>query len=184
VAQEQVRTFVGDMAGLENIGAKFVVLVAPDRRAAAFLGSRDENFNRSYAKWYIGAVNGRHLVATASDGTLLTGTVEDGTVTGTIAAGEWTGTVDQTGTAGLYRSQVSADEVDIAIVAADGSWVGMAFSPSGQLLRTWNSGTGLVQRVANTTAVRVQPAPNAPPVQLDLIQPAPGATFYAHPSTG
>ena len=59
---EQVRTFVGDINGLENIGAKFVVIVAPDRRAAAFVGSRDDSFNQSYAKWYIGAVNGNQLV--------------------------------------------------------------------------------------------------------------------------
>ena len=55
---EQVRTAVGNIVGLENIGAKFVAIVAPDGRAVAFLGSRDDNFNQTYAKWYIGAVNG------------------------------------------------------------------------------------------------------------------------------
>src|SRR5262245_32893690 len=71
---EQVRTFIGDISGLENIGAKFVVIVAPDRRAAAFVGSRDDNFNQQYAKWYIGAVNGTSFVGTATDGTLFSGT--------------------------------------------------------------------------------------------------------------
>jgi hypothetical protein len=177
--QEQVRTFVGEISGLENIGAKFVVIVAPDRRAAAFVGSRDDTFNQTYAKWYIGAVNGTSFVGTANDGTLFTGTLQDSTVTGTLAGGQWTGTVDQTGTAGLYRNRVSDSEVDIAIVAPDGSWVGMAFTPSGQLLRTWNSGTGVVERVANTTAIRVQPTPDSPPVEMDLITPDPGATFYS-----
>jgi hypothetical protein len=175
---EQVRTFVGDISGLENIGAKFVAIVAPDRRAAAFVGSRDDNFNQQYAKWYIGAVNGTSFVGTATDGTLFTGTLQGNTVTGSLGGGQWTGTLDQTGTAGLYRNRVSDNEVDIAIVAPDGSWVGMAFTPSGQLLRTWNSGTGVVERVANTTAIRVRPTPDAPPVQLDLVTPEPGATFY------
>jgi len=176
---EQVRTFIGDISGLENIGAKFVVIVAPDRRAAAFVGSRDDNFNQQYAKWYIGAVNGTSFVGTATDGTLFSGTLQGNTVTGNLAGGQWTGTLDQTGTAGLYRNRVSDNEVDIAIVAPDGSWVGMAFNPAnGQLLRTWNSGTGVVERVANTTRIRVQPAPGAPPVELDLITPEPGATFY------
>ena len=41
--QEQARTFVGAIAGLENIGAMFVVIVAPDRRAAAFIGRAKQN---------------------------------------------------------------------------------------------------------------------------------------------
>ena len=179
---EEARTFVGTISGLENIGAMFVAIVAPDRRAAAFLGSRDDAFNQQYAKWYIGAVNGTSLVATATDGTLLTGTLQGSTVTGTLGNGQWTGTVTQTGTAGIYRARVSDSEVDVVIAAPDGSWVGMAFNPSnGQLMRTWTSGTGVVQRVANTTAIRVRPTPDAPEVQLDLLTPEPGGAFYNSP---
>jgi hypothetical protein len=179
---EQARTFVGNIAGLENIGAKFVVIVSPERRAGAFLGSQDDNFNRTYAKWYIGDVNGNSLVATAQDGTQLNLTLQGNTVTGTVAGGQLTGTVTQTGTAGLYRNRVSDTETDIAIVAPDGSWVGMAINPTnGQLLRTWNSGTGVVERVANTTAIRVQPAPGAPPVQMDPLDIDPGDAFCNNP---
>jgi hypothetical protein len=180
--QEQARTFVGAIAGLENIGAMFVVIVAPDRRAAAFIGSRDDTFNQSYAKWYIGAVNPPSLVATASDGTQLTGTLQGDTVTGTLGSGQWTGTVTQTGTAGIYRARVSDSEVDVAIAAPDGSWVGMAVNPTtGQLIRTWNSGTGVAERIANTTRIRIQPAPDAAPVELDLVTPDPGGAFYNSP---
>jgi hypothetical protein len=175
---EQARTFVGNIEGLENIGARFVVIVAPDRRAVAFIGSRDDSFNQSFAKWYVGAVNGNAFVGTASDGTLLTGTLQGNTITGTLGSGQWRGDLTQTGTAGLYRNRVSDSEVDVAIVAPDGSWVGMAFNPTnGQLLRTWNSGTGVVERVANSTAIRVRPAPDAPPVQLDPVVPDPGSGF-------
>ena len=176
--EEQARTFVGNIAGLENIGARFVAIVAPDRRAVAFIGSRDDSFNQSYAKWYLGAVNGNSFVGTASDGTLLTGTLQGDTITGTLGSGQWTGNLTQTGTAGLYRNRVSADEVDVAIVAPDDSWVGMAINPTtGQIIRTWNSGTGVVERVANSTAIRVRPAPDAPPVQLDPVVPDPGSGF-------
>ncbi len=180
---EQARTFVGNIAGLENIDAKFVAIVAPDNRAVAFLGSRDDNFNRMYAKWYVGAINGNSFVGTASDGTLLTGTRQGDTITGTVAGGQWTGNLTQTGTAGLYRNRVSDTETDVAIVAPDGSWVGMAINPTnGQLIRTWNSGTGVVERVANSTAIRVQPDPDSPPVQLDPVAPNPSAGFcYSSP---
>jgi hypothetical protein len=180
---EQARTFVGNIAGLESIGARFVAIVAPDNRAVAFLGSNDDNFNQTYAKWYVGAINGNSFVGTASDGTLLTGTRQGNTITGTVAGGQWTGTLTQAGTAGLYRNRVSDNEVDVAIVAPDGSWVGMAFNPANQqLLRTWNSGTGVVERVANSTAIRVRPAPDAPPVQLDPVVPDPGSGFcYSSP---
>jgi hypothetical protein len=180
--EEQARTFVGDIAGLENIGAKFVVIVAPNRNAVAFLGSRDDDFNRANSKWYLGLVNGNSFVGTARDGTLLTGTLQGNTTTGTLAGGQWTGSLAQTGTAGLYRSRVSDTEVDVAIVAADGSWVGMAINPiTDQIIRTWNSGTGTVERVANTTAIRVRPAPDAAPVQLDLLVPQPGGAFCNNP---
>jgi hypothetical protein len=180
--EEQARTFVGDIAGLENIGAKFVVVVAPNRNAVAFLGSRDDDFNRANSKWYLGVVNGNSFVGTARDGTLLTGTLQGNTITGTLAGGQWTGSLAQTGTAGLYRTRVSDTEVDVAIVAADGSWVGMAINPiTDQIIRTWNSGTGTVERVANTTAIRVRPAPDAPPVQLDLLVPEPGGAFCNNP---
>jgi len=167
---EEARTFVGDIAGLENIGAKFVVVVTPERRAVAFLGSRDDDFNRGNAKWYIGNVGGNTLVAVASDGTPLVLTLQDNAVTGSLAGGQLTATLIQSGTAGLYRTRVSPTETDVVIVAPDGSWVGMAVNPvTGQLIRTWNSGTGVVERVANTTAIRVRPTPQAPPEQLELV---------------
>src|SRR5690242_5128552 len=89
--QEQARTFVGNVAGLENIGARFVVIVSPERRAGAFLGSNDDNFNQTYAKWYIGDVNGNSLAATAQDGTQLNLTLQGNTVTGTVAGGQLSG---------------------------------------------------------------------------------------------
>jgi hypothetical protein len=169
-AQEEARTFVGDIAGLENIGAKFVVVISPERRAVAFLGSRDDDFNRGNAKWYIGNVGGNTLVAVASDGTPLVLTLQGDTITGTLAGGQLTATLSRTGTAGLYRTHVSPTETHVAIVAPDGSWVGMAVNPvTGQLIRTWNSGTGVVEQVANTTAIRVRPTPQAPPEQLELV---------------
>jgi hypothetical protein len=167
---EQARTFVGDIAGLENIGAKFVVVVSPERRAVAFLGSRDDDFNRGNAKWYIGNVGGNTLVAVAADGTPLVLTLQGDTITGTLAGGQLTATLNRSGTAGLYRTHVSPTETQVAIVAPDGSWVGMAVNPAtGQLLRTWNSGTGVVEQVANTTAIRVRPTPTEPPVQLEFV---------------
>jgi len=175
---EQARTFVGNISGLENIGARFVVIVSPERRSGAFLGSNDDNFNQTYAKWYTGEVNGNTMVATAADGTQLTLTLQGDNVTGTVAGGQISGTVSQRGTAGLYRSRISDTETDVAIVAPDGSWVGMAINPTnGQLIRTWNSGTGTVERIANSTRVRVQPAPNAPPIEMDALDDAPGDAF-------
>jgi hypothetical protein len=169
-AQEEARTFVGEIAGLENIGAKFAVVVGPEHRAVAFLGSRDEAFNRDNAKWYIGTVGGNTLAAVTSDGTPLVLTLQGDVVTGTLAGGQLTATLTQTGTAGLYRTRVSPTETHVVIVAPDGSWVGMAVNPvTGQLIRTWNSGTGVVERVANTTAIRVRPTPQAPPEQLELV---------------
>jgi hypothetical protein len=169
-AQDEGRTFVGDIAGLENIGAKFVVVVGPERRAVAFLGSRDDDFNRGNAKWYIGNVGGNTLAAFAADGTPLVLTLQGNTVTGTLAGGQVTATLTQTGTAGLYRTSVSPTETHVAIVAPDGSWVGMAVNPvTNQIIRTWNSGTGVVERVADTTAIRVRPEPQALPQQLELV---------------
>src|SRR3954469_7857891 len=104
--EEQGRTFVGDIAGLENIGAKFVVVIGPERRAVAFLGSRDDDFNRGNAKWYIGNVGGNTLAAVASDGTPLVLTLQGNTVTGPLAGGQGTATLTQSGTAGLYRTVV------------------------------------------------------------------------------
>ena len=162
--QEVARTFVGDIAGLENIGAKFAVVVSPERRAVAFLGSRDDDFNRTYSKWYIGNVGGNTLVAVASDGTPLQLTLQgSNTVTGTVAGGPITATVAQAGTAGIYRTRVSDTETDVAIAAPDGSWVGMAVNPTnGQIIRNLELRTGVVERVANTTRIRVRPTPETP----------------------
>ncbi len=176
--EQEARTYVGNIAGLENIGAKFVAVVAPDRqRAVVFLGSRDDSFNRSYAKWYLGVINGNAFAATASDGTVLSGTVQDNTFTGSVAGGQLTAYATQTGEAGLYVNRISDNEVQVAIVAPDDSWVGMSINPStGRLIGTWNSDTGIVERVGDT--VRVRPAPDAQPVQLEHFTGAAGMSFW------
>ncbi len=176
--EQQARTYVGNIAGLENINARFVAVVAPDRqRAVVFLASNDDSFNQTYAKWYLGVVNGNAFTATSSDGTVLSGTVQNGTFTGTIAGGQLTAYETQTGTAGLYMKRVSDNEVDVAIVAPDDSWVGLAIDPTtNRVTRTWNSGTGVVERVGNQ--VRIRPAPDAAPVQLQQFTGAAGTSFW------
>ncbi len=176
--EQEARTYVGNIAGLENIGARFVAVVAPDHHhAVVLLWSRDDNFNQSYAKWYLGVINGSAFTATASDGTVLAGTVRDNTFTGTIAGGQLTAYATQSGTARVYLNRVSDNEVDVAIVAPDDSWVGMAINPTTErIIRTWNSGTGVVERVRN--AIRVRPAPEAPPVQMEHFSGTAGMSFW------
>src|SRR5690349_20069665 len=64
----QVRTFVGNIGGLENIDAKFVALVAPNGNAVAYLSSNDHAWNQQNSKWYVGQAGGGRLTARASDG--------------------------------------------------------------------------------------------------------------------
>ena len=84
---EQVRTFVGNIGGLQNIDAKFVALVAPNGNAMAYLSSNDHAWNQQNSKWYVGQAGGGRLTARASDGTELTGTLQGDTVTATDTTG-------------------------------------------------------------------------------------------------
>jgi hypothetical protein len=177
----QVRTFVGNIGGLQNIDAKFVAIVAPNGNAVAYLSSNDHAWNQQNSKWYVGQASGGRLTARASDGTELTGTLQGDTVTGTLGGGQWTGNLTSSGTAGLYRARVSDDEVDLTVVAPDGSWVGSAWQPStGTLLRTWTSGTGTVQQLAGG-GISVSPGPQLPAVNLDPVVPDEGGSFPNSP---
>ncbi len=179
--EEQVRTFVGNIGGLENIDAKFVAIVAPNGNAVAYLSSNDHAWNQQNSKWYVGQAGGGRLTARASDGTELTGTLQGDTVTGTLGAGQWTGYLTSSGVAGLYRARVSDNEVDLTVVAPDGSWVGSAWSPQTRtLLRTWNSGTGVAQRLPSGQ-ISVRPDPQSPPVTLDPVVPNEGGAFPNSP---
>jgi hypothetical protein len=178
---EQVRTFVGNIGGLENIDAKFVAIVAPNGNAVAYLSSNDHAWNQQNSKWYVGQAGGGRLTARASDGTELTGTLQGDTVTGTLGAGQWTGYLTSSGVAGLYRARVSDNEVDLTVVAPDGSWVGSAWSPQTRtLLRTWTSGTGVAQQLSSGQ-VSVRPDPQSPPVTLDPVVPNAGGSFPNSP---
>jgi hypothetical protein len=178
---QQARTFVGNVSGLQNIDAKFVAVVGPNGNAVAYLSSNDQAWNQQYSKWYVGQASGGRLTARASDGTELTGTLQGNTVTGTVAGGQWTGTLTSSGLAGLYRARVSDDEVDLTIVAPDGSWVGSAWSPTTRtLLRTWTSGTGVAQQLPGG-AVSVRPDPQSPAVTLDPVVPDEGGSFPNSP---
>jgi hypothetical protein len=112
-------------------------------------------------------VSGNTLQARATDGTPLSGTLQGDQVTGTLGGGSWIGYVTRSGLAGLYRAHVG-DETHLVVVAPDGSWVGGAFSPSGQLLRTWNSGTGTIRQVADVVLARPDATSSA--IELTPVQ--------------
>jgi hypothetical protein len=181
--QDEVRTFVGNIAGLENIDARFGGAIAPNGNAVAFLGSRDGNWNRQNSKWYVGRVSGNTLSARAQDGTTLTLSLQGNQITGTLGGGQWIGYLTRTGEAGLYRAQVG-NEQHFVIVGDDGSWVGLAFTlDTNQYLRTWNSNTGAVQRVSNTLMMAREDADSSmvemQPVQnyFSEVRPWSGTTW-------
>src|SRR5581483_6225050 len=164
-AQETVRVFVGNISGLENIDARVAAVVDAQGRALAFMQSTDDGWNRSFAKVYEGQVSGNTLTARAGDGTQFTATLEGNQIRGTVAGGQWVGTPANRGQAGLYRARYG-DEVQLAIVLPDGSWVAGAFNPTTrELLRTWNSRGGSTNWEGDTLVIP-QADPQAPPIQL------------------
>jgi hypothetical protein len=172
--ERPARVYVGNIAGLERIDAKFAAVVSADNgQAVAFLASQDPAWNAANSKWFVGQAGGGTLTARADDGTVLTGTVTGDRVQGTLGGGQWVGNLTETGMAGLYRGRFG-DEVHIAIVLPDGSWVGTAWSASTrQLLRTWNSATGRLRQVSRY-AVRLEPLEPEPEpfmVELSMVLP-------------
>jgi hypothetical protein len=169
--EREAQVYVGNIAGLESIDAKFAAVVSVDNgQAVAFLASRDPAWNAANSKWFSGVASGGTLTARADDGTTLTGSVVGNRVEGTLGAGRWVGTLTERGVAGLYRARYG-DEVHVAIVLPDGSWVGTAWSASTrQLLNTWNSGTGRLQQIG-PYAVRLYPDPVSPPIELSMVLP-------------
>lgn len=164
------RIFVGNISGLENIDAKFAAVVADNGRAVAFVASQDPTWNAANSKWFVGEATAGTLMATANDGTSLTGSLVGDRLSGNIGGLPWVGTLAQSGVAGLYRTRFG-DEVQVAIVLSDGSWVATSWSAlTGRLLRSWNSGTGMLEQVSRYT-VRIQPEPAAPMVELSQVLP-------------
>jgi hypothetical protein len=163
-AQETVRVFVGNISGLENIDARVAAVVDAQGRALAFMQSSDPGWNRSFGKVYEGTVSGTTLTARAPDGTELTATVDGNQIRGTVGGGQWLGTPASRGQAGLYRARYG-DEVQLAIVLPDGSWVAGAFNPTTrELLRTWNSRGGSSNWQGETLVIQAEP--QAPPIEF------------------
>src|SRR5690349_1549571 len=74
-AQETVRVYVGNIAGLENIDARVAAAVDVQGRALVFMHSSDDAWNRSFGKVYEGQVSGATIDARAADGTELSANV-------------------------------------------------------------------------------------------------------------
>jgi len=163
LAQEPVRVFVGNISGLENMDARVAVVVEPDGRSLALMHSTDASWNRSFGKVYGGQVSGNTLAARAGDGSQFTATLSDNQIRGSAGGGQWLATLATSGRAGLYHAR-EGDEVHLAIVLPDDSWVAGAFNPTTrELLRTWNSRGSSTDWQADRLVIRE--TPQAPPVQ-------------------
>jgi hypothetical protein len=156
VAQAEARVFVGRVTGAEGLDALVAVVVDPDGKAAVYLCSKDDAWNRQYSKWFEGTVgpDGR-LLARAGDGTELTAVVQDRRAEGTVSGLRWTADLITEGTAGLYWGRVGED-LHVVIEAPDGTRVGRVWSvATGAHVGTWDFSVARVEHQAGV--MHVQP---------------------------
>jgi hypothetical protein len=155
-AQGQARTFVGRIAGAENIDALIAVVVGADGTAIVYTCSKDDAWNQQNSKWFTGRLtDAGALTATARDGTEIVGLLEGGEMTGVAGNLRWSAKLATGATSGLYRGH-TAGEAHAAIEADDGTRVGRVWSiVTGGHVGTWNFGTATVDHQPGV--LRAQP---------------------------
>lgn len=168
-AQDEVRTSIGTLSDTQNVTARFVAIIAANGRAVLYLVSDNPDWNWRYSRWFASRADGIRLFARSNDGTEATAFLWGNRLVGTLGTIGWSGTLSGRQTGGLYQSRVG-DEIHLVLVAPDNASIGTTWSTAGQLVRTWDTGAGSVERLSDAV-IRARPDGGSEYLELNRIAP-------------
>jgi hypothetical protein len=168
-AQGEVRTSIGTLSDTRNTTARFVAIIAANGRAVVYLTSDNPDWNGQFSKWFVGHSDGIRLFARSNDGTEVTAFLWGNRLVGTLGTIGWSGTLTARHTGGLYQGR-SGDEIHLVLLAPDNAWIGTTWSSTGQLVRTWDTSAGSVERLSDAV-IRARADGGSEYLELNRIAP-------------
>jgi hypothetical protein len=168
-AQDEVRTSIGTLSDTRNVTARFVAIIAANGRAVLYLVSENPDWNWQYSRWFVGQADGIRLAARSNDGTEATAFLWGNRLVGTLGSIGWSGTLTARHTGGLYQGRFG-DEIHLVLLAPDNAWIGTTWSSTGQLVRTWDTSAGSVERLSEAV-IRARAEGGSEFLDLNRIAP-------------